>query len=182
MGRLLLLFIVVPAVELGLLIQVGIYLGTWPTLALIVFTGILGAYLARLQGLSVLRRAQEQMARGELPAGSLADGVMILVAGALLMTPGILTDAVGFSLLVPSFRNRIKAVVLARYRKAVEDNRVRVHVSGFRFDAGAAGEEAGPIVDVQPESIEPDSFSRGSRGSRGSRDSRDPDPPKYKVH
>ena len=72
MGKLLLLFIIVPAVELGLLIQVGKFLGTWPTLALIVFTGMLGAYLARLQGLSVLSRAQQQMSRGELPAGSLA--------------------------------------------------------------------------------------------------------------
>ena len=89
MGKLLLLFIIVPAVELGLLIQVGIYLGTWPTLALIVFTGIVGAYLARRQGLSVLTTcAQEQMDRGELPASSLADGVMILVAGALLMATG----------------------------------------------------------------------------------------------
>ncbi len=67
MGKLLLLFVIVPAVELGLIIQVGIYLGTWPTLALIVFTGIVGAYLARRQGFSVLTRAQEQMARGELP-------------------------------------------------------------------------------------------------------------------
>ena len=94
MGKLLLLFIIVPAVELGLLIQVGIYLGTWPTLALIVFTGIVGAYLARRQGLSVLTCAQEQMDRGELPASSLADGVMILVAGALLMASRLVNELV----------------------------------------------------------------------------------------
>ncbi len=76
MGKLLLLFVIVPAAELALLIQAGIYLGTWPTLALIVFTGIVGAYLARRQGLSVLTRAQKQMARGDVPAGSLADGVL----------------------------------------------------------------------------------------------------------
>ena len=167
MGKLLLLFIIVPAVELGLLIQVGNLLGVWPTLALIVFTGIVGAYLARLQGLSVLMRAQEQMNRGELPAGSLADGVMILVAAALLMTPGILTDAVGISLLVPAFRNRIKDVVLARFQKAVEENRVQVHVSGMGFDS-----DEGPIVDVQPESFEPDRFPPEP----------DPQPSKYKVH
>ena len=158
MGKLLLLFIIVPAVELGLLIQVGIYLGTWPTLALIVFTGIVGAYLARRQGLSVLTCAQEQMDRGEHPAGSLADGVMILVAGALLMAPGILTDAFGFSLLVPSFRNLIKDILLACFRRAVEENRVHVHVSGMGFDA-----DSGSVVDIRPESFEPD-------------------PPKYKVH
>ena len=128
------------------------------TLALIVFTGIVGAYLARRQGLSVLTRAQKQMARGEVPAGSLADGVMILVAGALLMTPGIFTDAFGFSLLVPGFRNLIKDTLLARFRKAVEENRLHVHVSGMGFDA-----DSGPVVDSRPESFEPD-------------------PPKYKVH
>jgi UPF0716 protein FxsA len=162
---LLLLFILVPAIELGVLIQVGKVLGTWPTLALIVFTGALGAYLARLQGLSVLSRAQRQMSRGELPAGSLADGVMILVAAALLMTPGILTDAFGFSLLVPAVRNRIKDVVLARFRKAVEENRVHVHVSGMGFDT-----DSGPTVDIQPESFEPERFPP------------EPEPPKYKVH
>ena len=158
MGKLLLLFVIVPAAELALLIQAGIYLGTWLTLALIVFTGIVGAYLARRQGLSVLTRAQKQMARGEVPAGSLADGVMILVAGALLMTPGIFTDAFGFSLLVPGFRNLIKDTLLARFRKAVEENRLHVHVSGMGFDA-----DSGPVVDSRPESFEPD-------------------PPKYKVH
>ncbi len=159
------LFIIVPAVELGLLIQVGTVLGTWPTVALIVFTGILGAYLARLQGLSVLGRAQQQMSRGELPAGSLADGVMILVASALLVTPGILTDALGFSLLVPALRNRIKSVVLERFRKAVQENRVQVHVSGMGFD-----DDYWPVVDVQPERFDTDRFQT------------EPDPPKYKVH
>lgn len=167
MGKLLLLFIVVPAVELGILIQVGKALGTLPTLALIVFTGILGAYLARLQGLSVLSRAQEQMNRGELPAGSLADGVMILVAAALLMTPGILTDGFGFALLVPAFRNGIKTVVLKWFRKAVQENRVRVHVSGMGFDAGSD-----PIVDVQPEGFDRDRLPSDD----------DSEPPKYKVH
>ena len=164
MGKLLLLFIIVPAVELGLLIQVGVHLGTWPTLALIVFTGIVGAYLARLQGLSVLTRAQDQMNRGELPAGSLADGVMILVAAALLMTPGILTDALGFSLLVPAVRGRIKDALLKRFRKAVEENRVNVHVSTMGFDPSS-----GPVVDVQPESFDLDPFPPD-------------DSPKYKVH
>lgn len=156
MGKLLLLFIVVPAVELGLLIQVGMYLGTLPTIGLIVFTGVLGAYLARMQGLSVLARAQEQMNRGELPAGSLADGVMILVAGALLMTPGILTDLFGFTLLVPAFRSVVKDVALARIKKAVDENRMHVHVSGMGFPG-----ESGPVIDLEPD---------------------DREPPKYKVH
>ena len=174
MGRLLLLFIVVPAVELALLIELGSRLGTLPTLGLIALTGIVGAYLARRQGLSVLRRAQEQMNRGELPAGSLGDGVMILIAGALLMTPGILTDVLGFSLLVPRVRAAIKSHLQARFRKAVEEQRIHVHVGGAGFDpfqhpgqAGPSGQ--GPIVDVTPE-LDSEPFD----------DEREP--PKYKVH
>ena len=174
MGKLLLLFIVVPALELAILIQIGTYLGTLPTLALIVVTGVIGAHLARLQGLSVLTRAQEQMDRGELPAGSLADGVMILVAGALLITPGILTDLLGFALLVPKVRRVVKGYVLARVRKAVEQNRVRVHVSGFDV---RGREDEGPVIDIGGiGDIGPEGL-----GTDADDDSEAPTP-KYKVH
>ena len=165
MGKLLLLFIVVPAVELALLIEVGSRLGTVPTLGLIVLTGVVGAYLARLQGTSVLRRTQEQMARGELPAGSLADGVMILVAGALLMTPGILTDCFGFLLLVPAFRNYVKGALMARFKRAIEENRVQVHVR-----TSGVSRDSGPVYDVTPEPFDHEPLGPDS------------DPPKYKVH
>ena len=125
-------------------------------------TGVVGASLARRQGLAVVGRAQDQMARGELPAGSLADGVMILVAGALLITPGILTDAFGFLLLVPMFRDAVKSVVMNWLRKAIEENRVHVNVAGMGFPG-----ESGPVIDVPPEPFEPDE---------------PPPPPKYKVH
>ncbi len=162
MGLLLLLFILVPAIELALLLEVGSHLGTLPTLGLIAATGVVGASLARRQGLAVLGRAQDQMARGELPAGSLADGVMILVAGALLITPGILTDAFGFLLLVPVFREVVRNVAMSRLRKAVEENRVHVDVAGMGFPS-----EAAPVIDVPPEPFEP---------------GEPPPPPKYKVH
>ena len=159
---LLLLFILVPAIELALLLEVGSRLGTLPTLGLIAATGVVGASLARRQGLAVLGRAQDQMARGELPAGSLADGVMILVAGALLITPGILTDAFGFLLLVPVFREVVRNVAMTRLRKAIDENRVHVDVAGMGFPS-----EAGPVIDVPPEPFEP---------------REPPPPPKYKVH
>lgn len=108
MARLALLFIVVPLVELALLIEIGRRLGTGATLGLIVATGLLGAYLARRQGLAVLRRVRAELAAGRAPADQLADGAMILVAGALLMTPGILTDAFGFFCLVPAGRKLLK--------------------------------------------------------------------------
>ena len=158
MGKLLLLFIVVPAVELALLIELGSHLGTLPTLALIAVTGVVGAFLARRQGLAVVARAQEQMRLGQLPAGSMADGVMILVAAALLMTPGILTDALGFLLLVPPFRSFLKDSLHKRIRKAIEENRIDIHVAGTGFPA--------PVYDV---TAEPGLAS-------------DPESPKYKVH
>lgn len=156
MGKLLLLFLLVPAVELAILIELGRYIGTIPTLAIIVLTGTLGATLARREGLSVLRSAQEKMGRGELPAGSVADGVMILIAAALLITPGILTDALGFLLLVPGFRNLVKEFLLRRFRRAVEENRVRVHVSGFGFGGEANAE--GPLYSSN-DPFDPDSVA-----------------------
>jgi len=105
MGRLLLLFILLPAAELALLIEFGSRFGTLHTLILIVLTGIVGASLARSQGLGVMGEIQQEVAAGRLPTNSLVDGVIILVAAALLVTPGILTDAFGFLCLLPAFRN-----------------------------------------------------------------------------
>ena len=102
-----------------------------PTLLLLVVTGLLGAFLARRQGLGALHAAQEQMQRGELPAGPILDGVLILVAAILLITPGVLTDALGFLLLVRGFRNRIKSILVSRFRRGVEERRIHVYTSGI---------------------------------------------------
>lgn len=120
MARLLLLFIVVPVVELALLIQLGKVVGLLPTLALIVLTGALGAFLARRQGLAVIGQVQKEMAGGRIPAGAVVDGVIILLAAAVLMTPGVLTDACGFLCLVPAFRRWLKGVLKQRFERAVE--------------------------------------------------------------
>ena len=140
MGRLLLLFIVVPAVELALLIEIGSRIGTLATLGLIVVTGAIGATLARSQGLAVLRELQQQLESGELPAGILVDGLLVLLAAALLVTPGVLTDIVGFSCLVPRFRNLVKRLVQERFEKAVREKRVNFTV----FGGGTAPEDAFP--------------------------------------
>ena len=128
MGRLLLLFIVLPAVELGLLIELGRRIGTLETLALIVVTGIVGASMARSQGLSLLSRVRKQIAAGEMPADSLVDGLMILIASALLVTPGVFTDAFGFLCLIPAFRTLLKRELARRFRQAVEENRVQLSI------------------------------------------------------
>ena len=128
MGRLLLLFIVVPAVELALLIEIGRRIGTLETIGLIVVTGLVGAAMARSQGLRVLSRVRQEMSTGEMPAGSLLDGVLILLASALLITPGVLTDAVGFLCLMPGFRGLVKRELARRIRRAVEEGRLHVAV------------------------------------------------------
>lgn len=128
MVRLLLLFISVPAVELAFLIELGRQIGTLATLGLIGVTGMLGAFLARRQGLGVLRQVRAEMAAGRLPAGSIVDGIIILLAGALLITPGILTDAVGFLCLIPASRKIIKTALWRRLERAVRDGQVRVSV------------------------------------------------------
>ena len=109
--RLLLLFTVVPALELILLIQLGSWVGFWPTAALVLGTGVVGAWLTRYEGLKVLRAVNAEMAEGRMPTDHLLDGLLILVAGALLLTPGLLTDAAGFFLLAAPGRRLIRGVV-----------------------------------------------------------------------
>lgn len=102
--RLLVLFTTVPLIELALLLWIGRHLGVLPTVLLIFVTGALGATLARHQGLATWRRFQAASAAGRLPGQELVEGLLILLAGAVLLTPGVLTDAAGFLLLVPSVR------------------------------------------------------------------------------
>jgi len=101
---LLVLFLVVPFVELYVIIQVGHVLGVVPTLALLVAISMLGASLCKREGLAVVRRIQEQVAERRLPGVALLDGALVLLAGALLLTPGFITDAVGLLLLLPPVR------------------------------------------------------------------------------
>ena len=101
---LLVLFLVVPFVELYVIIQVGHVLGVVPTIALLVVISLLGASLCKREGLAVIRRIQEQLAERRLPGVALLDGALVLLAGALLLTPGFVTDGVGLLLLLPPVR------------------------------------------------------------------------------
>lgn len=116
LARLLLAFTLIPLLELYLLVKVGEVVGTLPTIAIVISTGVLGAWLTRLEGLRVLRRVQVELGEGKLPTSALIDGLLILVAGVLLVTPGLITDCCGFFLLVPPLR----ALVRARLRRAWE--------------------------------------------------------------
>ncbi len=117
MLKLGLLFISVTSIELILLMQFSRFVGVLPTIALILFTGFLGAHLTRLQGLQTLRDIQESLAMGKMPASEIVDGVCILIAGAFLLTPGILTDLSGFLLLTPAFRALLKKYLVHRFKR-----------------------------------------------------------------
>jgi UPF0716 protein FxsA len=106
--KLFLAFTIIPVVEIYLLIEIGSVFGVFTSIALVVFTGFLGAYLARIQGLQTLFRIQESLREGRMPSAELLDALLIGIAGLVLLTPGFLTDTVGFVLLIPSTRNAIK--------------------------------------------------------------------------
>ncbi len=111
---LLLLFFAVPLVEIYVLLEVGGIVGVLPTIALVVLTAVIGAGLIRAQGLATLRRVQQELERGELPAVAIIEAALLLVAGALLLTPGFVTDTIGFLILVPPLRRRAIQSFLAR--------------------------------------------------------------------
>lgn len=152
LGRLALLFVIVPIVELILLIEIGQLVGLLPTIALVMFTGITGAWLARAEGVRVFFQFQRELASGRLPGQSLLDAISVLIGGAFLLTPGVLTDVVGFSLLVPFTRRWIQGRVRKRLESRIADGTIRV-VSmgtggGFGFGAwGGSTAEAGPSED-----------------------------------
>ncbi len=127
---LVILFTVLPALELVLLIKVGGHIGAGNTLLLIIFTGVLGAYLARLQGFLILRKIQSELNRGAMPSAQLLDGLMILVGGIVLLTPGFVTDALGFLLLIPLTRAAIKLFVQKKFESMVRKGQV-VNAPGF---------------------------------------------------
>ena len=113
----LLLCIVLPVVELALLIKIGRTIDIGPTVALVVLTGVIGAALAKHQGLRTLARIQEHLARGTIPAKEMVDGLLILIAGAVLITPGVITDAFGFVLLIPPTRALVRRAVTNYFKK-----------------------------------------------------------------
>ena len=120
MGVVLFAFIAVPIIEIAVFIQAGEYLGLWPTLATIVLTAMIGTALLRHQGLATLARARESMKNDRFPAAEVFDGLCLLVAGALLITPGFVTDGAGFLLFVPALRASLRGYFMRRLMKGQE--------------------------------------------------------------
>lgn len=133
-GVLFLLFLIVPIIELWVILQVGQALGVLPTLALLIAVSVAGAWLVKREGLGVWRRARRQIERGEVPANELVDGLLVLLAGALMLAPGFVTDAAGVLLLLPPSRAALRTFLVRRYRDRL---RVTSRFSGFRGSGGA---------------------------------------------
>ena len=128
MGIFILLALILgPLIEIAVFIQVGGAIGLWPTLILIVVTALLGTWQLRAQGLATLSRARSQMDRGVMPARELFDGVCLVIAGALLLVPGFVTDVIGALLFVPALRNALRLAIGRRVAASAE---TRVFVDG----------------------------------------------------
>lgn len=125
--KLLIIFVFIPLLEIYILLEAGRIVGLAPTLCLIILTGIAGAWLARSQGVEILRKIQQETSMGQMPAATLIDGALILVGGLLLLTPGFFTDALGFSFLVPLTRKLWRSGLSAWLEKQVRKGSVSIH-------------------------------------------------------
>jgi len=123
--RLALLFVLMPLVELAILVYLGTIIGALYTILIVVATGILGAFMARNQGLAALSRIRGSIERGIIPSDELFDGALILVGGLLLLTPGIITDIIGFALLVPQTRRIIGRWLRSLIRRRIQKGEIR---------------------------------------------------------
>ena len=148
------LFTFIPVMELALLVEIGGHLGLFKTLGVCFLTGVVGAALARAEGLGVLRRIQKVSAQGQLPARELMDGLLIFVAGLVLLTPGFVTDAFGLLLLLPPSRALIRMWLLHQIGRRIKDGSWRVVAPGHGAQA--------PFED-QPDIYPPDQAPRPPR-------------------
>ena len=156
-ARLVLLFVSIPILEVYLLLRLNDLTGSiLTTISLILFTGIVGAWLAKQQGLSTISKIQQAMSQGRLPAQELVDGGMILFAAALLLTPGILTDAFGFSLLLPPCR----AVYRRLLKRWFPKPNIHVHQSTANWSASfGTGSRDSNVVDGEARTVDEDQKS-----------------------
>jgi UPF0716 protein FxsA len=145
-------FVAVPLVEIALFIEIGGLIGLGPTLALIVLTAVIGAWIVRQQGLGVLMRAQRQLSEGVLPVMEVFEGLCLVVAGLLLLTPGFFTDTLGALLLLPAARRALYRRLGQRIEAQMAD------LARARPD-GAPG-TPGPTIDAEYERIDPGGSDR----------------------
>ena len=140
LGRFLLFIVFVPLIELGLLLELTKRTSLWTTIAVVLTTGVVGMSLVRWQGIRAWREIQAELSSGRSPSRAIVSGVMILIAGALLLTPGLLTDTVGFSLLIPA----VRTAIASRIQKYAFSS-ASTHFRGSVWVSGNAGAGRSPF-------------------------------------
>lgn len=149
-----LLFVLIPVAEMFLLIEVGSHIGAIYTIGLVLLTAFIGVNLLRVQGLKTLFDAQRKMSSGALPFNEIGQGVLLAIAGALLLTPGFVTDTIGFSLLVPAVRRRLVTILSARFM-ASSYAQQHSHTSANDPRQGPVT-RGGDIIDAEYEKVDDD--------------------------
>jgi len=124
LGYLVLFFILIPIIELAILIKVGQFIGVLNTVLIVIFTGLAGAFIARAQGLVTLMKIQKDINEGVMPTENLIDGLMILCGGILLLTPGLISDAIGLMILIPFTRFLIKKWLKRKIKDMIAHGRI----------------------------------------------------------
>ncbi|MCI2283049.1 FxsA family protein [Colwellia sp. MSW7] len=144
------LFIIIPIIEITVLMQVGELIGAWPTVAIVIVSAWLGAKYVRQQGLATLQSVQSKMAQGEMPSGEIVTGLMLLVAGVLLVTPGFVTDIFGLLLLVPAVRHTLSQSV----QKHIQTSQGSAFGAGAHFHSSTFGEKNGHVYENEAETVD----------------------------
>ena len=158
----LLLFITIPILEMFLLIKVGSLIGALPTIGLVVLTATLGIWLLKLEGLATLQQVQLKLNRGEIPGQELLEGIMLVIGGALLLTPGFFTDTIGFICLIPGFRKPLARWLISRGML-----QSGVFSSGVQFGSSRFGAGASHSVYEETTIIEGEYEDQSSAGHQG---------------
>jgi UPF0716 protein FxsA len=125
--RLILLFTLLPIIELALLLRINQSIGIFYTMLLVIITGIAGAWLAKSEGRSIISRIRVEMGQGRMPGDELVNGLCVLIGGAFLLTPGIITDISGFFLIFPFTRSFIKSLIKTKMRQMIREGSVNVY-------------------------------------------------------
>ena len=153
--KLILLFSLVPIIELALLIEIGSYVGIIPTIILVGSTGVIGVSLARNQGFKIITRVKNELNQGQIPADNLIEGLLILVGGVMLLTPGLLTDITGFSLIIPGSRQLLVKFLKRRFKGYVKNN---IEYQHFDFSSQTEKQDQSQkqedVIDVEYEDVE----------------------------
>jgi len=152
---LVLLFIIVPIAELAVIIQVGQEIGVLWTVAILVADSVLGSLLMRSQGRAAWRRFNEAMQAGRPPAREVLDGVLVIFGGALLLTPGFITDLIGLSFLAPPTRAVLRRLLVKRFAERMIASATRPRAGATRPAPGENGDVQGTAVDVEPGALPP---------------------------